>query len=250
MTKSLVASAVESNLGSNLPVAFGSSLSDVGESAFSLSPYAVFASNRSPNFALWSQAIPGLNDGDPILIAGNKPPIKLDPFRFYLVEAFQHFSVVDSQGNLVRTSLDPEAATADRELKEHIETCILVIHGNELTPARCTFKTTKTNAAHTARLAVLEAGKPSWAQHSPEHKASLVCPVPWGRAIATVTLKRATSRSSGFAYVSANARVAPSGAADWTMLAAHLKDERFVRLCNDVKEQWAARNESIRSKAK
>ena len=241
---------VESNPGAGLPVGFGGE-SNIAVSAplYQTNPYVLFVSPKGQTFAKIAQQIPDLQDGDPVLIRGDKYT-RLNPFRYYLIQAFQHFSVVDSLGKILETTLDPETAKNDKARKwaEHVETVLIVIlPDGSLVPATCTFKTVKTNAAHKS-IEELKAAEDidSWSERSPEHKASAVAPWPYARFVSTVTLKRGTSKG-GFAFVSANAFTRPTGLADWQALGENFKDDNFKKLCESVYDRFQGRVADIKS---
>lgn len=244
---------VESNPGTGLPVGF------TGESNIATiapmhqrTPYVLFVSPKGQTFAKISQQIPDLQDGDPILVRGDSYT-RLNPFRFYLIQAFQHFSIVDGQGQITETTLDPDVAKEDKDRKwsEHVETVLIaVLPDGSLVPATCTFKTTKTNAAHRA-IDELKAAADvdSWSARSPEHKASSVASWPYARFVTTVTLKRGTAKRSGFAFVAANAFTRPTGLADWQALGDSFKDETFKKTCEAVYDRFQDRIADIKAGA-
>jgi hypothetical protein len=242
---------VESNPGTGLPVGFDGGPIAVVTPAYQPTPYVLFVSPKGQTFAKVAQQIPDLQDGDAILIRGDSYT-RLNPFRFYLVQAFQHFSIVDSQGSITETTFDLETAKQDktRRWSEHVETVIIVIMPDgSLVPATCTFKTTKTNAAHKAIEEMRAASEVvTWAERSPEHKASSFAPWPYARFVVTVTLKRGTSKG-GFAFVAANAFTRPTGLADWQALAEAFKDDKFKKLCEAVYDRYQDRVADIKSGA-
>lgn len=245
MNKSLI-----SNSGAGLPVGFGGVGGlDVGDQLFQALPYVQFISSKGQSFGEVARQIPSIQDGDPILVRA-KAATKLNPFRFYLAAAFQHFSMVDTMGCIVKATLDSTVARSDRAWQEHIEALIIVVLDDELVPARCTFKTTKTNAAHTAikTLREIREEPEEWAKRSPEHKLTVKVPLDWARFTTTVTLKRGTSRSTGFNYVAANGFAEPTGAADWKLLADAMKDDNFNMLCDDTLRRHEQRISEVKQK--
>lgn len=253
MAKQSLVTRIESNPGAGLPAGFMHSETNLVTKGpvFGLSPYVIFASTRSENFARWSAEVPGLNDGDPLLVRGEKL-VRLLPFQFHLIRAFQHFSIVDNTGTILRMTRDPNVAKAEStksaRFDEHIETVLLVVLPDEIVPARCTFKTTKTNAAHKAIQAVTLAATPEWAKLSPDHKETLNAPQPWMRVLVNVTLKAGTSRSSGFRYVAANASIKPTGVADWRRIGKFFEDEQGTASANEVVAQYERRLEDVMAK--
>lgn len=245
---------VESNPGTGLPVGYSGGGVTAASPIYSPTPYVLFVSTKGQTFATVARHIPDLQEGDPVLIRGeNVKPVKLNPLRFHLIQAFQHFSVVDSMGQVTKTIFDVEQAREDKTQKwsEHVETVVLACLGDgSVCPARCTFKTTKTNAVHTAIAALQQAeNMEEWAKQSPEHRASAAAPQPWARFTATVTLKRGTARASGFNFVAANAFITPTGLADWQTLAAAFQDAEFKKVADAVYRRHQERVAEIKARS-
>jgi len=180
---------------------------------------------------------PDLQSDDPVLFADPAPPEKLKPFRFYLVHAYRHFGKLDNNGVLVESTRDIEKATRDEKTwKEHIETALLVCTATDIIPARCTFKTTKTKAAHISIEALKRASTPDWAKDSPEHTASLVAPDPRFRF--TTTVRLSGKPGSGNPYVVATGVIRPTTMADWTALANKLGDKDWAARCDKTIAAW------------
>ena len=256
MAKSLVSSRVESNSGVGLPVGFRQAESNivVGDPLFQSTAYVLFVSQKGDSFAKLLPKLPGLQDGDPVLVPGGvNPPVILNPFKFYLIAAWQHFSVVTTTGEIVKSTLNPVHVKRNpgSQWNEHIETVLVVDAGKELglIPARCTFKTTKCRAAFKAIQTNQQAQDPSlWEKLSPEHKESLVATEAWARFVTTVTLKRMTSKSSGLAYTAADAFCTPTTLADWKRLGHFFQDEKNKAMCDAVMEQHGKRVKQISTK--
>lgn len=209
--------------------------------------YAFFVSNKGRTFAKVSQQIPAIQDGSAVLCEGSNYS-HLNPFRFYLIQALQHWSMLDGEGKITKTTFDAGEAKEDKALwKEHVETLLIVLTPDDrLVPATCTFKTTKCNAAHTAIEAIhLAEDLTAWGKKSPEHKVSLIAPLAYARVLTTVTLKRGTSRA-GYAFVAADAFVRPTGLSDWQLLSESFASDAFQRLCYDARNRFLERIETIK----
>lgn len=258
-----VAEPVASNPGHDwLPDAFKPQEGAIAVSspAGGRSPYVSFVSTKGPAFSRIASFIPTLEDGDPVMIYPEpRRPIALTPFRFFLLKAFQHWSVVDSKGNILRTTLDPVKGKKDRAFAEHIETVLLVVVPDGLECARCTFKTTKVNAAHRAietleqlgRAERGENGEPSaadWYAMSPEHKVTQAAPVDWSRFSCTVKLRAGTGQTSGFDYVAATSIPLPATSADWLAIGNFFKDENKRKQAEECEESYQRRITGIKSK--
>lgn len=240
---------VESNPGTGLPVGFTGGPVQVAAPLVQRTPFVIFVSTKGQTFAKVAQQIPDIQDGDPVLCRGDSYT-RLNPFKFYIISAFQHFSKVNGQGEIFETILDAEQAREEKgQWSEHIETLLVVIlPSGELVPATCTFKTTKTNAAHTAIDNLKKAEDAAeWSKLSAEHKASAAVPAAYARFVVTVTLKRGTAKKSGFPFVAANAFVRPTGLADWDSFATFLKDPEKKRLCEAVYNRFTDRCEDIKA---
>lgn len=219
----------------------------VADPLYQRTPYVQFISNKSPNFGLLSVQVRDLQDGDPVLILPEpEKPRKLNPLRFYLLNAFQHFSKVDNTGRIEYSVLNADDAKASPDkLAEHVETVILVVEPDGITPARCTFKTTKVNAAHTALAAVKQAASAEWGGLSADHKATLAIPDPRFRFTTTVNLRRGTGRSSGYAYVAASGAIQPCTAGDARLVAEFSADPAQMKLLNAVIAAWQERKSDV-----
>lgn len=241
---------VESNPGAGLPVGYegGGAVSVV--QTFVRTPYVQFISTKGQSFAEVAAIIRDLQDGDPVLRRDNVPPVKLNPYTLYLINAFQHWSMVDNLGQIVKTTLDMKQGK-ENKWTEHVEALLIVrLPDGSLSPARCTFKSTKTNAIHAAIKARAQAeDAEAWAALSAEHKESVAVPVAWARYVTTVTLKRGTAKTSGFAYVAANGFISPTGLADWKALAAAFQDATFKKLADATREQFESRVADLKVRA-
>jgi hypothetical protein len=208
--------------------------------------YVTFVSNKSASFGLMLVSIPDLADGDPVLVQPEPLlPVKLSPFRFFWPGlAFQHWSALDESGQITETVLEDPGR--DSGMGEHIEACILVIHGNALIPARCTFKTTKTGAFHAANEALRVASTPAWADISAAHRATLSAPAPWLRFTTTVTVVPYLSKSTGRTSKIGRGKANPSTPADWQMIGEFFRNEDNVKLTTLVQSAWERRVEEIK----
>lgn len=257
----LAETRIESNSGVGMPLLFQPSASgaavDVGDPLVQRTNYALFVSPKGQSFAKLLAHIPDLQDGDPVLVPTMGTPAKLSPFVFYLLRAWQHFSIVNSMGVIQKSIFGEDAAklakersTKDAKYLEHIETILLIVHGGKVYPARCTFKTTKVNAIRTAINTLAEAqDAESWSKKSEAHRVSSAAPLPWARFTSSVRLKSGlTSQSSGFNFVAAYSHPTPTSVAEWQTLAAAMKDPDFARECDECLTEHGRRMEAIKSK--
>lgn len=200
--------------------------------SFQTTPYVAFASSKSDSFAKYMLTNRDLQDGDPVLVRPEPLlPLKLSPFRFYLLKAVQFWAQVDGSGQIVKTTSDKDATVGDRSWVEHIETLVLVVLPDALVPARVRFKSTKTNAIHTAIDARrLADNDEEWGNLSPDHKASLVAKDSWARFTCIVRMKPGVSKSSGFKYVAAYGAIQPTVNADWQQIVKAAMEPEFNRL--------------------
>ncbi len=240
MAKSLL----ESNPGAGLPASMLAEVSHPVAPLFQQTPYVSFVSLKGSAYGKLAPFFPDMQEGDPILILPDPArPVKLDPLRFYLVHAKTHYSEVDQNGQIIRSTFNIDEARADRSLKEHVEGVVLVCLDTGLVPARVTFKSTKVKAAWTA-INTHEAAKDTeaWGKLSPEHAATLVCPDPRFRYTTTVKMSYGNvSRSSGFKFTLATGFAKPSTVADWQAITKAFSDEAFCKLCDAVVGGWKSR---------
>lgn len=234
----------------SLPESLGTAIIPDVAPLHSLTAYVSFVSLKSPAFQKVAPYFPHLKEGEPVLFTPDDAPIRLDPFRFILAHAKAHYSEIDGEGKIVRTSFSRDEAAKDKTLQEHVEAMILVIIGEKLVPARCTFKGTKVKAGWIA-ISALEIAKEGdkWSKISPDHKASLVVPDPRVRYSTTVTMSFGNvSRSSGHKYTVASGFAKPTTAPDWQLLATFLPREDFRAAADAVFAAWKDRLAEITPK--
>src|SRR5690242_13215640 len=109
---------------------------------------------------------------------------KLNPMKASLLCCKQFWAEVNAAGEVLRTSFEEQP----KPFKEHIESVLLVYLEDRIVPANCEFRSTKCPAGKALSDALLEASKPTWADKSPEHKATLAVPEPFLRFFGLVTL--------------------------------------------------------------
>jgi hypothetical protein len=183
-------------------------------------PYLVFLHPKQSTYARTLSKFPSASEGEPFVIVPEPDdPVKLDPFKFYLLHAKGYFAQFDNSGYPVAVTESEEEAKQDRKWKDVVESVILCEVNGGLIATRATFKTTKVKPARLAMDAYKLASTPQWAEKSAEHKASLMIPAPQLRFYTVVKVKpQQTSRSSGNLYQPADGIVRPSGVADWKLL--------------------------------
>lgn len=240
-------SLVSKNEGGALAVlgAYEPEQTQLAPSAYSGAVYVQFAHPKAKNYAALIQAYPDLEESDPFLIQPDPArPIKLNPFTFLLLRQFQHFADVDNNGQIIKTYDEPGSGR-----KEHIETAILAYHNGELTPATCTFKTTKAAAAKTAiKTLELAADTEKWGRNSPDHNATIAIPDPRFRFTTTVKLRPSVGQSSGNAYVAATGLCRPTTVADWQVIGSKLNDPKFTAAMAAVLKAFDGRRRFVNSK--
>jgi len=242
-----------------LPALFDAPDIDVGERLYERTPYVNFVSNKSPNFGKLSVLIPDLNDGDPVFVSP-KATAKLSPFTFFLLRAFQHFSVRDTQGNIVKSlhgqdAVERAKSMSDRKdpmnrYDENIETVLLVPFGGSIIPCRCNFKGTKVNAAHKAidTLRLIASTPEKFNAMGADYAASAAVPQAWARFKTLVKLRPGTSRANGFPYVAAEGVLQPAGVGDWQQLSSLMSDQKYRSMSDDVLAQHNETVESVKAK--
>lgn len=241
----------ESNPGVGLPVPFATEIKSsemkVHEPAVQNTPYVVFVSTKGSAFAGHKDHIANLEDGDPVLVMPDGERVHLaGRFKFYLVFATQYWAHVSNDGAIIRATFDGAEADGDKDLGEHVDTMLLVPNpvNGQLVPARCTFKTTKTNAAHSALATMKKAENADmeWYNKSAEHKATLAIPLVRHRFISEVSLKRGFGKH---AYVAANSKQRPVTIAEWNAAKAYLDEVAKTGpanvIANKVVEKYKAR---------
>ncbi len=218
-----------------------------------MSPYVSFVSVKSEAFATKvAMHYPDLQDGWPLLFCGGDKPIKLDPMKFLLVHMQVHWSSADSNGEIVKSILDPELVDPkNRDVKENLETVLLIYEGNRLVPARCTFRSTKTRAGWIAKQ-TLDYAKDdaTWAKLSPEHQASLAVKDARFRFYTQVKLAFGNvSKSNGFKYTIAGGIPKVTTLEDWKLIKASFEDPAFRKTLDHCISQFQERMTYVRSKS-
>jgi hypothetical protein len=247
--KSLVSQAAPATSTAVVPAAPVGGAIDVRGPAMQQTPYVIFASSKSPNWAKYVAAVPGLSEGDQLLIQPEPlPVVKLVPMRFMLLSARQFWTVLDGAGEV--SEAFASADDADSKAQETIEAMVLVLHGARVIPARVSFRTTKCKAAHVAIKAREYAATPDWADQSDDHKATLAVSEPALRFVATVRTSLKTSRSSGYKYQLATSVISPVTAAEMGQLAEFFGSDAGREQLIAVREGYERRVADIAAKVK
>ncbi len=219
-------------------------------------PYVIFVSPKSPNFADYAAAIPGVKARDILL---SRPPpyplIALPAFKFFTISAQQAWVEAEEDGTLISATFDDPK---DRESpqRENIESVLIVfLPDGSLVPARCTFRTSKCagmkNVRNTYAMAHGDAAAVAqWAALSPEHRETLEIPsqFAWGRFVTTMTCTGKTG-GRGRVYDLTKSRVGPTNKADRGLLGNSLKDAAFCAALQSVNEAYVRRVTELRELA-
>jgi hypothetical protein len=243
---------VESNLGQELLFLAPRERLDNGATVSTQSPYVSFVSNKAPAYAKVLGHVPDVQDGDPILFA-DQVIEPLRPFKFMVVHYQRHYSEVTDTGNILRVKFNVEAEEVKygSPLKEHYETMLLVFRNDgSVTPARCTFKTTKCPAIKlaTATLDAAVGDTEKWGKRGPDYMVTLKIPEPRFRFTTTVILSKNVGRGSGRGYVKAEGKIAATTAGEWAALQAYFADGNNVKLAAFTTGQWEDRIARLKEK--
>lgn len=186
-------------------------------------PYVSFISSKSKTWAGACAAIPGLNETDPVLFRGPvEPPIKLAPFQVHLWKWKQFWGEMDDAGQVIRATF--EKPEGDSDLKEIIETILLIHTQVGVVPARCTFKVGTCPALHTMVDGIRKASSPEWGKLGKDYEATLQVPTAPLRFLATITPGKKISKRSGRGYAVASARIAPVTEKQYHAVLDYFKD--------------------------
>jgi len=210
-------------------------------------PYVQFASNRANNWTQLLLKIPGLNEGDAVLIRADPfPPMKLSPFNFILFGCDQFWCKRNQADFSLLESFKQEVADS----QEEVQAAMIVVTGDgKFVPATCAFRTTKVNAVKAAVRAFQFSTTPDWPNLSEAHKATLAIEIPWARFITTVSLAPKVARS-GFKYVAANGTTTPMPSNVWGALVEWLKDDANKNAMADVMGAYNRRLDEYKEKLK
>lgn len=195
---------------------------EFGSGALQASPtqargcYVVFAQPKA--VAQWtdlSARIPGLRDGDQVMVRPDGSVVRLQPMRYQLISAKQYFVKKNPQGGARESCKD--VADAEHKAEEVHAACVVFLDG-EAVPCTATFKTTKCNAVTTLVAAVKAAKDPKWAQQSEAHRVAFsTCVKPFLRVVGTVQTFDVPKPPSGWPYVGAKCIVSPATPTEWMM---------------------------------
>lgn len=222
---------------------------DVGEQLDKSSPYIVFASTRSESYGELAAKLPGLQDSDPVLVRpAPLMPLKLQPYRFYLMNARSYFVIFDNAGLPVRSTRDKSKTTGDSAWKDVIETVVLAVTPEGISPARCTFKTTKVKPARIAVDTLKLAQSEAWGKMTAAHQATLAVPHAQLRFTVTVSLKPGTSRTTGNRYVAANGVAQPTGIGDWKQVSEWWNDAANQAQLAECVKGWERRCQELKDR--
>lgn len=224
---------------------------DVVREESSRLPYVTFIYPTSKKWGELSVVIRGMKQEDVILVDPDiSDSVKLDPFRFSVVNAVQYWADISNDGTMLAASMTNPGRAA-KNLKEVVDTVLIVYLADNAELVKCTFKGPKTPAAHVAIESMNQAASNDWGGLSRDHQASLVMPYAPARTITTCTLQPSTSRSTGNKYALSVGVSKPSGPSEWAMISELFKTEDFDGLFNDLTEsimQRKAEAERLSSK--
>lgn len=205
--------------------------------------YVGFLEDKSGNKQSMNEA--GINVGDIYCVADGEI-IKLDPLEYHLLSLSQFYTVMATDGSIVKAYRDADAAPENAA--EHIVAVLLVKHDGRLIPATGNFRSAKTAAVHPLHRAVLASVEPDFASKSDSHRIAAACPVPAGRVVGKVTTSLATSKKNGNRYYRANCNVRPSSVSDIETLGNAMSDPKFLEALEAVTEAYDSKVSELQKK--
>ena len=180
-------------------------------------PYVVFA--RKDTLAELRGEVPGLQDGDAVLIGDEK--IKLSPVVFFLLDVFQFWCIkggeAENYAPVKTTRAKPEGSDDGERWTETISAAALVEVGGRLIPATMRVQSGMCQGVYEAIRNVKAAASPEWATKSPEHAASMGVGQPNLRFKTYLSWRPKKSRG-GFTYFLSSATIKPTTAGDAALL--------------------------------
>ena len=219
-------------------------------------PYVWFAHPLSPNdrFGRVSALVPGLKESDPVLILPEPAaPLKLDPFRFMLIDAVSYFGTVTGDWKLHQAWYDrPEPKiVGGKRVDEYAEALIFAFTRDGVYPATVRFKGAKLPALKAAVSALTECQTPEWVGKSPDHAVSVQAPRPYLRFTCSVSFRKRVVKSGemeGKPYYASVGEIKPASAADWAAVSDYARDADRQALYSEARRSFAMRQDEIRSK--
>lgn len=205
--------------------------------------YVGFLEDKSGNKQSMNDA--GISVGDIYCVADGEI-IKLDPMEYHLLSLSQFYTVMATDGSIVKAFRDADAAPENAA--EHIVAVLLVKHDGRLIPATGNFRSAKTAAVHPLHRAVLASVEPDFASKSDAHRIAAACPVPAGRVVGKVTTSLATSKKNGNRYYRANCNVRPSTVSDIEALGNAMSDPKFLESLEAVTDAYDSKVAELQKK--
>lgn len=233
----------------NLPDVYGGELVAV-EPTVPFGAYIAFASTRAEKWGEYAGRIPGLREGDALLIRG-EDVIKLDPCRVHLVCAHQYWAQFDEGTyDLAAVSLTRQPTRGEDRWAECVECVVLVyLPDGSIEPARVTFRKGQTRASSTLALALREAGTPAWSAKSPSHAETLALPRPAFRFYGVITAGKKLGKGGGNTFNIASASIHPSGRTEAIALGKFFSDPSKRSSHDEIIAAHRARVEEVNAMA-
>lgn len=191
--------------------------------------YVVFA--RKDKLAELRSEVPGLQDGDAVLL-GDGSPRKLAPLTMMLLDVYQFWCVKGGESEnyapIKTKETRPEESEDDRGRRwdEVVSAHVLVIEDKRITPATIRASGGMARGIYDGVRATREAASEEWAKRSPAHAATLRIPQPNMRFVVTMSW-RAKKSKGGYTYYTSSGKITPVDAALAELLKSHMANEEF-----------------------
>lgn len=211
------------------------------------SPYVVLPSKIAKAWPKYAAQIPGLKEFEPLLVMPDGTATKLEPFKFSIQNGYQFWAEVNANGDILKVSFEEV-----RGWKEYIDLNAFIYTPTEVLLARIGVSTTKCPAFRDAidhlKLAMDDV---EWGKLGVGHAQTVKLNLPPNLRFFTVCTIGNTraSKTSGKLYAPTEAAHYPTGAPEWEMIGAYMKDsEQFELDMLNINEDTEYRMKFLKTK--
>lgn len=205
-------------------------------------PYVTFVHKDKGKWSDLVQQVPGLADGDAVLI-GDGDPRKIAPLTFFLLDAFQFWAVLggqDADYKPMKTWLKkPEVDSWNsKRINETLTFATMLLDRDTLIPASMRLSSGMCQGGYSSIRAVSEAGSPEWAKLSSEHAATMPIPQPNLRFKTELSWRPKKSRG-GYLYFVSSGRIIPTTTGDAMLFKSAGANQQTSELVNVMLQSFA-----------
>lgn len=192
-----------------------------------------YVGNAHPMSQKWSaMSLAGLKQAD-YYINIDDQYTKLDPFRYWLVDAQSFMSKIDESGTVLAITQNMDLKQKlGFDLQEHYVGLFIVDINGMLVPARASFRYLKAKTIKSAADAIKMATHPAWATASDANRVASASSAPFGRIYTEAVMASKVAKSgqrAGKPYDYTIASPRPTTEAQLKLLSTNLADPEFKK---------------------